>query len=447
MSTLSRVVWSEGMHLAQHHFQAQSRYFENLATFALRSLFFEPWGLAAMKLDDEALLNGTVSLTQASGIMPDGLTFSFPEDPRPAAVDVHEAFSPTQESQLLYLAVPQYRPGGANAGPGARYATGTLEVPDEATGEDLRAVSVASGNFRLLLEGAPTEGLVLLPLARVRRDGSGHFVYDPEYVPPCLRIGASPRLLTLLERIIDIADARADTLRAERAATSAGAGAGAGQASKELASFWLSHALHSSLPRLRGLLAARSCHPEQLFSELSRLAGALCTFALGSTPRTLPSYDHSNSGQAFSDLERHILEHLEVVLPTRAITVPLRSAAEEFYYVATVPDDRWYTGGRWLLAARSSVGTAELAERVPRLVKVCSAEHIAKLVARAYPALTIEPIVTPPAAISPRFDTQYFRIQQAGPCWDLIRQTHEIGAYVPAAIPDAELELCIMLED
>ena len=45
MKQLSRVVWNEGMHLAQHHFQAQSRYFEDAIQFALSSLFFAPYGL------------------------------------------------------------------------------------------------------------------------------------------------------------------------------------------------------------------------------------------------------------------------------------------------------------------------------------------------------------------------------------------------------------------
>ena len=88
MTSLSRVVWSEGMHLAQHHFQAQARYFEELTGFALQNLFFAPWGLASGELDAEALLNGTVSVTHATGIMPDGLVFSFPDDPAPEPLEI-----------------------------------------------------------------------------------------------------------------------------------------------------------------------------------------------------------------------------------------------------------------------------------------------------------------------------------------------------------------------
>ncbi|HEX9109504.1 MAG TPA: type VI secretion system baseplate subunit TssK [Longimicrobiales bacterium] len=444
MAGLARVVWSEGMHLAQHHFQAQTRYFEELASFAVQTLFFEPWGLTACDLDAEALLNGTVSVTHASGIMPDGLAFSFPDDTPPPPLELAPIFSPTQDAEIVRLGIPVYRPGAANAGADGRFSAETVRVPDEVTGDEPRAVGVAHKNFRLLLGDAPAEGLTTLPLTRVRRDGSGHFIFDPEYVPPVLHLGASPRLLTLLARLLDVLDAKADSLRAERQA--AAASAGAGYASHEISAFWLSHALHSSIPTLRQLQELRAAHPEELYRELARLAGALCTFSLASDPRALPLYDHNDLGGCFGALERHILQHLEVVLPSAGTTLPLRRTAD-FYFAAAVQDARCFSAARWFLGVRAQATLPQIAERVPQLVKVCSAKHIERLVREARPALGLDPIGTPPAGISPRFDTQYFLLQQAGPCWTLIGETHEIGVYVPDAIPGAELDLCILLEE
>lgn len=90
---LSRVVWSEGMHLGPHHFQAQSRYFEDSIHFATSSLWFEPFGLVGLELNAEALQNGTVSIVSARGILPDGLPFNMPEsDPLPEARGIAELF-------------------------------------------------------------------------------------------------------------------------------------------------------------------------------------------------------------------------------------------------------------------------------------------------------------------------------------------------------------------
>ena len=53
------------MHLAQHHFQTQGRYFEDLAAFTLSNLFYRPYGFAGVEVDPEALLNWTVAVTHA----------------------------------------------------------------------------------------------------------------------------------------------------------------------------------------------------------------------------------------------------------------------------------------------------------------------------------------------------------------------------------------------
>src|SRR5258705_10155972 len=111
MKQLSHIVWNEGMHLAQHHFQAQSRFFEDTVQFALTSLFFRPYGLVACELDADALLNDSVSLAHARGVMPDGLPFDIPSsDPAVQPLPIRDRFSPTSDSHLVLLGIPAYRP-------------------------------------------------------------------------------------------------------------------------------------------------------------------------------------------------------------------------------------------------------------------------------------------------------------------------------------------------
>lgn len=440
MSALARVVWSEGMHLAPHHFQAQTRYFEELSGFLLSGLYFKPYGLVACELSAEALLNGTVSLVHARGVMPDGILFHFPGDTPPEPLAIQDRFSPTRESHLVLLAIPADRSGGAGT---QRYVAETRHLPDETTGADEKPVVVGRKNFRLFLDSEVEDGWTTLPLARVRRDGSGHFVYDPEFIPPAMQIGASARLLGLLGRIVELLDAKAETLASERGEVRRSGGE---FASQEVVGFWLSHAVHSSLVPLRQAMETRSVHPEHLYTELARLAGALCTFALDSHPRELPAYDHDEPEPAFAALEQHIRRHLQVLLPTNRASIAL-TRAEPYFYAGQVTDRRCLNRAHWYLGIRSSAGQGETIASVPRLVKVCSAEHIGKLVARGFPALELHHVPAPPAAMSPRLGTQYFRVETSGPCWDLIVGTGAVGVYVPAAIPDAEMELQVVFED
>jgi type VI secretion system protein ImpJ len=444
------------MHLAQHHFQQQGRYFEDSLQFAVGHLFYQPYGVARCELDAEALRNGTVSLLHARGMMPDGLAFHFPDgDPPPAPRQIGDLFSPIQDSHLVLLTIPGYRAGGSNAStPGADGKAGNGQAPrfiadprpvrDETTGRDERVVSLGRKNFSLALDSEGVDGAVALPLARVRRDGAGHFVYDPEYVPPCVQIGASDRLVDLLRRLVELLDAKSDALAAGQ---QRGHRSAAEHAAQDVAGFWLSHAVRSSAAPLRHHLQSRRTHPEQLYVELSRLAGALCTFALDSHPRDLPPYDHDEPGACFSALERHIRRHLDVVLPTSYVDVPLRRV-EAYMYAGAVTDKRCFGTARWFLGLSSSAGEAEVVRRVPTHVKVCSLEGAAKLVARSWTGLALTHVPSPPAGIAPRVDRQYFSISTGVEhgCWKHMLLSSDVGVYVPDALPNPEIELKIALD-
>jgi type VI secretion system protein ImpJ len=449
MTQLSRVVWNEGMHLAQHHFQAQSRYFEDAVQFAIAGLFYAPYGLVGCAMDTEAVRNDTVSLIHARGIMPDGLPFDIPaSDTAPAPLAVRDLFSPTQQSHLVLLTIPAYRSDGSNFSSNgetnaqiARYRAEATSMLDDTTGRDEKPVSVGRKNFRLALDGQRIEGLVSLPIARVRRDGAGHFMYDAEYVPPCVQIGASSRLMQLAQRLIEVLSAKSDAMGRGRR------GNAEEFARQEVASFWLLHAIHSSLPTLRHFAQIKKVHPERLYVELARLAGALCTFALDAHPRALPLYNHDQPQECFDALEQHIRTNLEIVAPAARSVIPLQVSKTPFLHTAPVTDERAFGRSRWILGVRSSLSGVELASRFPQLAKVCSAYFALELVKRAHPGMRLQHLGFPPPAISPRSDTQYFVIERDEGCWKSLSQTREIGVYIPDAIPHAEIELVILAED
>src|SRR5215469_13596409 len=147
MRQLSKLVWEEGMYLAPHHFQAQSRYFEDLIYFTTSALWFEPYGLVGYELDPEAIRNGMVSVVHARGIFPDGLPFQMPEsDPLPAARSITEIFPPSAESLAVMLALPPHRSSAPNctvegeAPDGVRYVAESRQLADDVTGTDEKSV-------------------------------------------------------------------------------------------------------------------------------------------------------------------------------------------------------------------------------------------------------------------------------------------------------------------
>lgn len=438
------------MYLGPHHFQAQSRYFEDTIHFSADSLWFSPFGFVGYELNAEALQNGTLLLTHARGVFEDGLAFDMPApDPLPESRAVEPFFPPTSDTLLAYLGVPQRKQLGGNCTlepmgslNGTRFIAEEQPVFDEITGGDEKQVRFGRKNIRFLFEGEKTDGWQLLPLARVVRDGAGRFTFDNKFIPPVLRFSSSPTLMEMSRRLIDILTQK------NIAFTGATAGydrQASGMSAHQVSSFWFLHAVNSALASIRHLYLSKQGHPEDLFNEMSRLGGALCTFALDSSPANLPIYDHHDLQSSFQTLDEHIREHLELVIPTNCLTIPLEQA-DRYFWEAEIRDQRAFGKARWFMSIASDVGEAELITGTPAVVKFCSAKFVGELVRRALPGMRLTHVQTPPSALSPRVTNQYFAIDRTGPCWDSLLETRRAGIYVPGDFPSPELQLLVLLE-
>lgn len=439
------------MYLSPHHFQAQGRYFEDSIRFATSSLWYEPWGLVGLQLDAEALRNGTLSVVHVRGLFPDGLPFQMPEcDPLPAARSVADVFPPNRDHVTVMLAVPAFQPEGLNcvaaeeAGEGSkvRFLSEQRYLHDETTGRDEKPVNLGRKNIRLLLDTEDSTGMVRVAIARVMRDGAGHFIFDPTFIPPCLDVSVSDRMMMLLRRLIEILEDKSAMFSRTPAS---GKRSWAEFSTREIANFWLLHTVNSALAPLRHFYLSRRGHPEEIFVEMLRLGGALCTFALDSHPRVLPLYAHDRLDECFSALDQHIRTHLETIVPTQYIQIPLVKRAE-YFYEAEVTDQRVLDRAKWIFAIRSAVGEVDTIAKTPQIVKLCSKEFVPQLVKRALPGMTLTHLPVPPSTIPTKIDFQYFSVNRAGPCWDHIVQKRQVGLYVPGDLPNPEVELLVVLD-
>ncbi len=447
---LSRVVWAEGMYLGPHHFQAQSRYFEDTIHFSADSLWFSPFGLVGYELNAEALRNGMLLLSHARGVFDDGLSFDMPSpDPLPEPRQVEGVFPPTSDTLMAYLAVPDRKLLGGNcvldpkaSTNGTRFVAEERPVFDEITGGDEKAVRFGRKNIRFLFEGEKKDGWRLLPIARIRRDGAGYFIFDEKFIPPVVRFSASPPLLAMTGRLIDILTQKNSAFTGRTRGFERQQG---GMSAQQIQTFWFLHAVNSALAVLRHLYLSKQGHPEELYTEMLRLGGALCTFSLDSLPAELPVYEHLDLQACFDRLDAHIRDHLELVVPTNCVPVKLEQV-EPFYWEADIKDQRFFGRSKWFLSVASDIGEAKLINATLALVKICSARFIRKLVERGMPGLDLAHTSTPPTALSPRITDQYFTVNRDGPCWQSLMETRRVGVYIPDAIPRPELELLVLLE-
>ena len=439
------------MYLGPHHFQAQSRYFEDSIHFSADSLWFSPFGFLGYELDAGALSNGSLKLTHARGVFADGLPFDMPSsDPLPEPRSIERAFPPTSNAVIVYLAVPEHKQRGGNCtlergaagADGTRFVAEERNVVDEITGGEEKPVRFGRKSIRFLVDGESKEGWQTMPLAKIRRLGANQFAFDESFVPPLLKLSASRALMAMTERLISILS---EKNKAFTGATQGYDRQATGLSAQQIATFWFLHSVNSGLAALRHLYLAKRSHPEELFVEMLRLGGSLCTFGLDTSAAELPTYEHLDLQICFESLDRHIREHLELFVPTNCIKIKLQQV-DRYFWEGDVHDTRLLGNARWYLCINANVGEAELITGTPAIVKLCSAKFVGELVKRALPGLKLTHVPIPPAALAPRVMNQYFTVSRSGPCWDHICDSKRVGIYVPSDIPSPQIELLVLLD-
>jgi len=452
LKNLRRVVWSKGMFLTPQHFQVQDKFIEDSQQFRFSASLFANWGVTSLKIDQEALANGTFTLHSCRGILPDGLAFSFPDsDAAPSGRPIEEFFGPTQDSMDVYLAISEHHPqsvnfssanaGDASGGIATRYAVETVEISDESTSNEQKLVQVGRKNFRLLLEGQNLEGFTTLRLARVTRKDAV-YALDPDFIAPCVDISSSDHLMMLVRRLIEILSTKSESLNANRRQRGQDL---ANFSVSDTAHFWLLHTVNSYLPELKHIWTVRRGHPEVVYVAMLKLAGALATFSLDSKARDLPDYDHDNLGICFRLLDEKIRNLLETVIPSKCVSIPLR-LIEKTIWTGTVSNEEYLRDSQFFLAVGAKMGVDDVIKRVPQLVKVSSSDEIQNLIRLSLPGITLRHAPTPPSAISFKLDNQYFSLNQTGRLWDKITQSRNISLHVPSEIFEAKIELLVVLQ-
>ena len=447
MKRLQPVIWTKGTFLSPQHLQLQDRFLENLLQFQLDSLSFRPWGFRSLQINREGLAAGSFGISSASGIFPDGLLFDIPaSDGAPAPKLLAECFEPDQTTLDVHLSVPQYRERGLNVATSsrqglARYRAEIELFRDENTGLSEKPVQVARKNLRLLAEGESLDGFSSLRVARILRTPAGTYQADPRFVPPLLNFQASDYLTGIARQLVEILTARSGAISGLRRQKNQSL---ADFTAADIANFWLLYTVNTAFPQFRHLFETRGGHPEELFSAMLSLAGSLTTFSSRVHPRDLPPYDHDNLGGCFATLDEKLRLLLETVVASNVVSLPLKLLKPSIYATA-LDNDKYLVNSKMYLAIAAEAPQAEIVNKTPNLVKLCSASHIEHLVRQALAGVPMTYLPQPPAAIPVKLNYQYFALNQTGPAWESIQRARNFAAYIPGDLPNPQAELVIVL--
>lgn len=410
----------------------------------MRLLHPYSWGVRRMRIDADALATGILRFLELHVVFPDGEMYCAPgEDELPAPVSlaslpagspdmVFHAAIATLRSQGTNFVTPEQAPDGS-----LRYTQHNLPAPDWFTSASESEVAVLRRCVRMLPHHEPRDHLVSLPVCRIRRSGTEGFEADTRFIPPSASVSASPALQNMLRRLLDALQAKVDALygfHREPAKHVIEFRSG------DIASFWLLHTASAGFAALSHLHHHPALHPERLYERMLELAGALMTFSKSFMLSDLPAYRHEEPGPCFARLEQIIRDLLDTVISTRYFAIALGEVKPSFYH-GRLESEKITPSTSFFLGVQAAMPPAELVEAVPLRFKIGAPDDVEKLVLSAMGGVRLVHAAQVPAAIPVRPGAYYFALEGRGSLHERMLQAQTIAIYIPAGIPDMQLEL------
>jgi type VI secretion system protein ImpJ len=434
----SRVAWREGLFLRPQHFQQQDRHADALIRARVEPLRPYPWGIVELKLNQDLGALGKFAVERCVGILPDGQPFAIPDDlPAPPPLDLpadarDAVVSLTLPARQAGATEFQTREGSDEA---TRYVVDEEEAMDAFSEERTREpLETAKPNLRFGVTRDQTYGRVCLGLARVREIQNGQVVFDERYIPPCLDVRASPRLMGFLDDIIGRAEQRVEEL-AMRAVESAEGGA------DSIASFLLLQALNRWSPMLAHLKAIPSVHPERMFEAFLGMAGELSTLVRADRkPPPFPSYRHEDLQACFEPVVDALQAALSAIFDRAAVQLPLENAGPGAY-ISRITDHNLYKTGFFYLAVAAAAPLDDIRARFPAVAKIGAVQKMRQIVDAALPGVPLRHVPQPPPQIRVLPGHIYFELDRSAPDWKDFASAPSLGLHVAGDWPQLRLEL------
>jgi len=439
VSWRNRIIWSQGMFLQPHHFQQESRFVEHLVDTRGRAANPYAWGFAELVVDEAQLALGKVGLVRASGVLPDGSPFSFPDiDAAPPPFEVPDDL----KGELIYLAAPLARAGVTEVDFGdghgddmcrLRVIDAELRDYTNAT-DDPEPVQTGALALRLIRGRDATDGHALLGIVRVmERRADGQLVLDRAYLAPQTRIEASGQLSAVASLLHGLVQQRSHALAASMGQL--------GHGVSEIADFLMLQTINRAEPLFRQYAGAPSVHPWDFYLGCLQLAGELSTFSPNRRhPPDYPVYKHDDLQHVYAPVIEHLRELLSATITRHAFQIELIDR-NHGVRTAVVADAELLRTAGFVLAVHANMPAEHLRQRFPAQSKLGPPERLRDLVNLQLPGVTLNSLAVAPRQLPFHAGFHYFELERQGDLWKQIERSGNLALHVAGDFPGIELEL------
>ncbi len=420
--TVNAVHWYEGMFLRPQHFQIAQR---NLQAEIRENIHWDrhhSWGLRRFRLDEQALANHRIVISELAARMRDGTLISFAHAGQLPEIDLRQAMAGVS-TLMLFAAIPKLEAnrGAPDAG---RYQIETLDLEDENTGQNPRPVQVRRLKVRLLTDQQDHAGYAVLPLIRLRRGdhAEGSPELDRTYIPPLLTCDAWTTLeQEIIRPVFDRIGKKLELVSNQvvsRGITFDSSTQGDRVLLEQM------RVMNETYAELSVQAFTPGMSPLDLFRQLLQFVGRMAVFAPQRRVPDLPAYDHDNLGDCFWKARRLVDAVLDAVIEPEYSERAFVGAGQR---VQVALEPAWLEAGqRLFVAVSSSLPTEQTRLLVERRLdmKIGAGSAVDELYRLGRAGLRFDYRNEPPRCLPMRPGRVFFDVdpQAAEDQWDEVRR-------------------------
>ncbi len=427
-----KLVWTEGLFVTQHHFQQLDRYHERLLADRMRAASAYDWGVVDLAVEERALAAGQLQIARLTAVMPGGTMITTSEQASVPPRPFDSEFTPQMAHLDVHLAIAQEVAGvpAVALEPSVSAVTRFTRVQEIAadvnTGGSPQPIDIARPNVRILFGDERRDGFDTVRIAQLVRAANGQVVLREAYVPPVVRISASPFLVRGFRALLTAMTARQRALAETRRQRTAGS---VEFDNADLPRLWLLSALNTNIPTIAHIVDSAAIHPETAYLALAQLIGQLCTMAADGDPTTIPKFNYLDLGAVFEPMFARATALIGSTLQQRCVEIPL-TRRPDGVFVGQMGGPEIMRSD-FFVAVSTSLPDAQVRERLPRLIKVASSNQIGAILHSAVTGAPIELDYHPPSALPIQPGIHWFRLGRHPEFWADIVATGTFALYHP----------------
>ncbi len=452
--------WYSGLYLQPQHFQSQQlhdRYWQ-----ARYHLLTHPWawGVINASFNQAALRDEELRLHQGSFVFPDGVYVDCDVNAVVTPRSLRNAWLEREKPLRIYLGLGQVSTSQNNvtcvarAEEGKEHATRWIAWPSGHPMADLCGkgpeveVQQITYNLRFFFqdEAEQATGYTLLPIGQLRNGADG-IEWDSSYLPPCMTLAGVPLMWQRIEQLCLVLTGRLHQFEELKRPQSLEAD---GLVKEKGILLLVIRTLARHVNRLLHFLEAREVHPWHVVGVLRELTGELscftdrCSFngVWQQDSASAPAYHHADIAVTLDQYERTVTKLLNGLVLEPDMVIPLVKQTSGYLEAEFSIITKEYS--RVYLALRSERFIHQEYD-IPddRLIKIAAETQIDTIISRSLAGVRIYYQEIAPQGLPQRMNTRYFRIEERGQVWELIKESGHIAFYWPDAPEDLQANLIL----